>query len=98
MKLYSAPLSLFARKVEVALGEKGLRFERIVVPFSQAEGYKPKNADVLAANPKGQVPVLVDNGLTLYDSTVILEYLEDAYPSPARARARLDAPDRPQIV
>lgn len=82
MKLYSSPLSLFARKIEVALGEKALPFERIVVPFSQAEGYRPKHPDVLAANPKGQVPVLIDNGLTLYDSTVILEYLEDAYPSP----------------
>lgn len=82
MKLYSAPLSLFARKVEIALGEKGLSFERVMVPFTQAEGYHPKHPDVLAANPKGQVPILVDNGLTIFDSTVILEYLEDAYPSP----------------
>jgi glutathione S-transferase len=52
---------------------------------------------VISANPKGQVPVLVDGGLTLYDSTVIIEYLEDKYPSPAlfprepnaRARCRL---------
>jgi glutathione S-transferase len=65
-----------------------------MVPFSQTEGYRPKHPDVLAANPKGQVPVLVDGDLTLFDSTVILEYLEDAYPTPAlypaapRARAR----------
>lgn len=97
MKLYSAPLSLFARKVEIALLEKGLPFERAMVPFSQTEGYSPKHPDVLAANPKGQVPVLIDRGLTLYDSTVILEYLEDAYPDPPlyprtpdqRARCRL---------
>jgi glutathione S-transferase len=97
MRLYSAPLSLFARKVEIALHEKGLAFERIEVPFTQTEGYRPKHPDVLAANPKGQVPVLVDGDLTLYDSTVILEYLEDAYPEtplypagPAdRARCRL---------
>jgi glutathione S-transferase len=52
---------------------------------------------VLAANPKAQVPVLVDDDVTLYDSTVIAEYLEDKYPSPslfprepeARARCRL---------
>lgn len=97
VKLYSAPLSLFARKVEIALGEKGLRFERVMVPFTQTEGYSPKHPDVLAANPKGQVPVLIDGGLTLFDSTVILEYLEDAYPQPPlypaapaeRARCRL---------
>ena len=82
MKLYSGPLSLFSRKVEIALREKGLPFERVMVPFSQERGYAPKHADVLAANPKGQVPVLVDGDLTLFDSTVILEYLEDAYPEP----------------
>lgn len=97
MKLYSGPLSLFARKVEIALHEKGLAFERVMVPFNQAQGYSPKHPDVLALNPKGQVPVLLDRGLALYDSTVILEYLEDAYPNPPlyprspedRARCRL---------
>ena len=72
-------------------------FERIQVAFSQSTGYAPKHPVVLAANPKGQVPVLVDGDLTLFDSTVILEYLEDAYPTPplypaeakARARCRL---------
>jgi glutathione S-transferase len=97
VKLYSGPLSLFARKVEIALREKSLPFERVMVPFTQAAGYAPKHPDVLAANPKGQVPVLVDGDLTLFDSTLIFEYLEDAYPTPplypagakARARCRL---------
>ena len=65
-----------------------------MVPFSQERGYAPKHPDVLAANPKGQVPVLVDGGLTLFNSTVILEYLEDAYPDPplypADAKARAE--------
>ena len=97
MKLYSGPLSLFSRKVEIALYEKGLAFERIGVSFSQTKGYAPRHSDVLALNPKGQVPVFVDGDLSLYDSTVIVEYLEDAYPVPAlypgdpseRARCRL---------
>ena len=97
MKLYSGPLSLFSRKVEIVLAEKGLAYERVMVPFNQAEGYVPKHPDVLAANPKGQVPVLVDGDLTLFDSTVINEYLDEAYPEPrvipdtpdARARCRL---------
>jgi len=83
MTLFSGPLSLFSRKVEIALGEKGIPFERVMVPFSQATGYRPKHPAVVAANPKAQVPVLVDGELTLFDSTVILEYLEDAYPHPA---------------
>src|SRR5581483_1301472 len=94
MKLYSGPLSLFSRKVEIALREKGLAFEREMVPFSQAAGYQPKHPAVVAANPKAQVPVLVDGDLTLFDSTLIFEYLEEAYPRPplfpqgAAARAR----------
>jgi glutathione S-transferase len=97
MKLYSAPLSLFARKVEVALGEKNIVFEREMVAFTQTEGYRPKHPAVLAANPKAQVPVLVAGDLGLFDSTVILEYLEEAHPTPPlypkgaaeRARCRL---------
>ncbi len=82
MLLYSGPLSLFARKVEIALGEKFIPFDRVMVPFDQTRGYAPKHEAVLVANPKGQVPVLVDGDGTLYDSTVIIEYLEDAYPDP----------------
>ncbi|MGO4735010.1 glutathione S-transferase family protein [Bosea sp. 2KB_26] len=96
--LYSGPLSLFSRKVEIALREKGLAFERIMVPFNQVTGYDPRHPEVLALNPKRQVPVMNDEGLVLYDSTVILEYLDEAYPLPpllprnpaARARALLD--------
>ncbi len=96
--LYSGPLSLFSRKVEIALREKALPFERIMVPFNQTTGYDPKHPEVLALNPKAQVPVLSDAGLVLYDSTIILEYLDEAYPQPPlfpvtpaeRARCRLD--------
>jgi glutathione S-transferase len=83
MKLFTGPLSLFARKAEIALLEKGRPFERVMVPFSQTKGYSPKHPEVLAANPKGQVPVLLDGDVAVFDSTVIFEYLEDAYPRPA---------------
>ena len=95
--LYSGPISYIARKSEIALAEKGLAFERIMVPFTQAVGYSPKHPAVLAANPKAQVPVLVDGDLTLFDSSLIFEYLEEAYPNPPllprdpkdRARCRM---------
>jgi glutathione S-transferase len=95
MKLYSGPLSLLTGKVRIALAEKGLPYELESVPFSRA-GYQPKHPVVLAVNPKAQVPVLEDGALTLFDSTIILEYLEDRYPKPplypadpvARARCR----------
>ena len=97
MKLYSGPLSLFTAKVRIALAEKGLAYDRIEVGWNRRDRYLPHHPDVEAINPKGQVPCLVDGDLVLYDSTVILEYLEDCRPVPqlmprepaARARCRL---------
>ena len=82
MKLYSGPLSLFTAKVRVALAEKGLAYDRTEVPWSVAARYEPKHPDVVALNPKQQVPVLVDGDVAVYDSTQIFEYLEDRYPDP----------------
>jgi glutathione S-transferase len=95
--LYVGPLSVYSRKVEIALREKGLLYAQELVPFTQAQGYQPKHPAVVAANPVQRVPVMVDGDLALFDSTVILEYLEDAYPHPplypqgakARAKCRL---------
>jgi glutathione S-transferase len=97
MLLYSGPLSLFSRKVEIVLSEKGVGFERVMVPFTQTNGYAPKNPVVLEVCPKAQVPVLIDGDVRLYDSTVINEYLDEKFPAPplmpsdaaARARCRL---------
>jgi glutathione S-transferase len=97
MKLYSGPLSLFTAKVRVALAEKGLAYERVEVGWSRRDRYEPHHPDVVAINPKRQVPCLVDGDLELYDSTLILEYLEDRHPHPplmpleaaAKARCRL---------
>ena len=90
MKLYSGPLSLFTAKVRIALDEKQLAYERIEVGWSLAKRYEPHHPDVVALNPKRQVPVLVDGDVVVYDSTVILEYLEDRYPEPAALPARRD--------
>jgi glutathione S-transferase len=97
MKLYSGPLSLFTAKVRVALAEKALPYDRVEVGWSKRDRYLPHHPDVVAINPKRQVPCLVDGDVTLYDSTLIVEYLEDRYPSPplmprdpaGRARCRL---------
>jgi glutathione S-transferase len=82
VKLYSGPLSLFTAKVRVALDEKKLAYQRIDVAWSLEHRYQPHHPDVVALNPKGQVPVLVDGELAVYDSTQIFEYLEDRYPDP----------------
>src|SRR6185295_9505365 len=82
IKLYSGPLSMFGAKAEIALREKGADFELEMVAFSQAQGYDPRHPDVLRVNPKRQVPVLLDDGVELYDSTQIFEYCEDRWPAP----------------
>ncbi|WP_454907015.1 glutathione S-transferase family protein [Variovorax gossypii] len=96
-RIYSGPLSMFGAKVEIAAREKGVAFELVMVPFIEGDAYEPKHPEVLRVNPvKQQVPVLVDDEVSLFDSTQIFEYLEDRYPPPAlwpegiadRARAR----------
>ena len=97
MKLYSGPLSMFGAKAEIALREKGVGFELVMVPFEMKTLYQPKHPEVARINPKRQVPVLVDDDLEIFDSTQIFEYLETIRPEPAlwpaaakaRARARL---------
>lgn len=80
--LYTAPLSMFGMKVEIALREKDLAFERVSVPYNAIDGYHPKHPDVVRINPKRQVPVLVRDDVELFDSTQIFEYLEDLAPEP----------------
>ena len=96
-QLLVGPLCNFSAKVRFALAEKAVVFELVEVPFSLDAGQMPKHPSVVAVNPNGETPVLIDGTLKLYDSTVLLEYLEDRYPTPAlypnaaasRARCRL---------
>lgn len=83
MQLFTGPLSMFGAKVEIAALEKGLAFERVMVPFDRDDRYQPRHPQVLRVNPKQQVPVLIDGPVELFDSTQIFEYLEDLQPLPA---------------
>jgi glutathione S-transferase len=88
IKVYGVHGSPFVRKVLIALDIKGIPYEVVQqMPFS-------RDAEYLKINPLGKVPALVDDDLTLCDSKVICQYLEDAYPEVAlypknpKARAR----------
>lgn len=95
IKLYDFLPCPFGQKVRIILAEKGLSYELIQIDLTQGEQRKP---DFLRLNPFGRVPVLIDEDVTIYDSTIIAEYLEDEYPEPPllpaigssalRARAR----------
>ena len=75
MKLLHAPTSPFARKVRIVAAEKKLDLE-----LEFADPWKP-NPDLAQANPLGKVPALImDDGTSLFDSRVIVEYLDGLSP------------------
>ncbi len=80
MKLYHFPPSTNSLKVRIALLEKGLEFESVVIDLTRQE---QKDPEYLKIHPFGQVPALDDDGFVVYDSTIINEYLEEEYPHPA---------------
>jgi glutathione S-transferase len=93
LKLYDCAESPFCQKTRIVLAEKDLSYETIPVNLKAGE---QKSPDFLKLNPFGTVPVLIDDEVIVYDSTIIDEYLEDEYPHPelmpndsaARARVR----------
>ncbi|NII10345.1 glutathione S-transferase N-terminal domain-containing protein [Oleiagrimonas sp. C23AA] len=79
MQLYVSPTSPFARKVRVALIEKGLLDQVELVPV---DPWASPDA-LLAVNPLSQVPTLVtDNGLAVANADTIIDYLERHHPQP----------------
>ena len=77
MKLISATPSPYARKVRIALAEKGVPFElQTEVPWND-DTTLPRH------NPLEKLPVLIlDDGTTLYESSFILEWIERKHPEP----------------
>lgn len=82
MQLYSYFRSSAAYRVRIALQLKGLAFDTIPVHLLR-NGGEQHGADYRALNPSELVPTLVDDDLTLGQSVAIMEYLEEAYPTPA---------------
>jgi glutathione S-transferase len=77
LKLYHAEPGANSLKCLIPLEEKGLAFESVYVDLHKFEQHEPW---FLAINPEGQVPVLDHDGNVITHSTVINEYLEDAFP------------------
>jgi glutathione S-transferase len=90
MKLLASDTSPYARKTRICALEKGVALEVVTT--------NPLGEDVAAlhaANPLGKIPaLLLDDGVTLYDSRVICEYLDTLAPAPrllpASGAARFD--------
>lgn len=94
IELYHADMSTCAQKVRLVLAEKALPWVGHRLDLRRRDQHRP---EYLKLNPNGVVPTLVDDGRVVIESTVICEYLADAYPDPplrpatpaGRARMRL---------
>ena len=91
MTLYSDVLSAYSHRVRVVLAEKNIMVEITDVdPLNIPD-------DLMDLNPYGTLPTLVDRDLTLFESRIIMEYLDERFPHPpllpvdpvSRAKSRL---------
>jgi RNA polymerase-associated protein len=91
MILYSGTSCPFSQRCRIVLHEKGMDFDIKDVDLQD------KSDEIAAMNPYGRVPILVERDLTLYESNIINEYIDERFPHPQlmpadpvmRARARL---------
>ncbi len=91
MTLFSDPTCQYSHRVRIVLAEKDVTVE--------IEDIEPRaiTEEILEANPYGTLPTLVDRDLALYESKVVMEYLDERFPHPpllpvypvARAQSRL---------
>ena len=91
MNLFSAPDCPYCHRTRIVLAEKDITFDTIDVDINKLP------EDLSELNPYNTVPTLVDRDLVLYDSRVIIEYLDERFPHPplmpvdpvSRAKTRL---------
>jgi RNA polymerase-associated protein len=76
MTFFSDPTCQFCHRVRIVLSEKGVAVDIIDVDLDD----KPQ--ELLELNPYGTVPTLLDRELTLYESKVMMEYLDERFPHP----------------
>jgi len=84
IKLHYHPLSTYSRRVRIALAEKQIPHDLVLVDMPARRHREPP---YLSLNPYGRVPTLEEDGFVLFESTAILNYLEATHPRPALAPA-----------
>lgn len=76
MTLYSDPVNPYCHRVRLVLAEKNITFEIVDIdPIDMPE-------ELMELNPYGTLPTLVDRELKLYESRIIMEYLDERFPHP----------------
>lgn len=76
MTLFSRPTGIHSHRTRLVLAEKNINIEIVNVAGPDLP------EDLMDLNPYHTVPTLVDRDLTLYDSRVIIEYLDERFPHP----------------
>jgi RNA polymerase-associated protein len=76
MTLFSSPTCFYSHRTRLVLAEKNIRVEIVKVEGTDLP------EDLLDLNPYHTVPTLIDRDLVLYDSRVIIEYLDERFPHP----------------
>ena len=76
MTLFSNKNDIYSHQVKIVLAEKGVAYEN--------EEVDPQalSVDLMELNPYGTLPTLVDRDLVLYNSRIIMEYLDERFPHP----------------
>lgn len=77
LTLYDAPRCPYCARVRIALAEKDIPHETVVIDLADRPAW------LYEKNPTGKVPVVEEDGWVLPESAVIVEYLEERYPEPA---------------
>ena len=76
MTLYSDPENPYCHRVRLVLAEKNITYEVVDIdPLNMPE-------ELMELNPYGTLPTLVDRDLKLYESRIIMEYLDERFPHP----------------
>jgi RNA polymerase-associated protein len=76
MSLYSDCNDIYSHQVRIVLAEKGVNVD--IMSVKEAD----ESAELLAVNPYGTVPTLIDRELVLYEARIIMEYLDERFPHP----------------
>jgi RNA polymerase-associated protein len=76
MSLYSDSDDVHSHQVRIVLAEKGVNVEIILNKKHEASD------SLLAINPYGTIPTLIDRDLVLYEARIIMEYLDERFPHP----------------
>ena len=76
MTLFSRPTCPYSHRVRIVLAEKNINVEIVDIDGPNLP------EDLIDLNPYNSVPTLVDRDLVLYDSRVVVEYLDERFPHP----------------